>query len=120
MSEFPKWLLALAGLSLIPLLACPLFLFGAQPFGTSQYGIVRFLLYLLTFQHIPGTLYRALLSPRAIAFFTRANPTWLYKLAFRYGELGLAASLSIVMFVILFCCTVVYAILAMRNERTPA
>ena len=48
MSEFPKWLLALAGLSLIPLLACPLFLFGAQPFGTSQYGIVRFLLYLLT------------------------------------------------------------------------
>ena len=47
MSEFPKWLLALAGLSLIPLLACPLFLFGAQPFGTSQYGIVRFLLYLL-------------------------------------------------------------------------
>lgn len=48
MSEFPKWLLALAGLSLIPLLACPLFLFGAQPFGTSQYGIVRFAFYLLT------------------------------------------------------------------------
>lgn len=46
--------------------------------------------------------------------------TWLYKLAFRYGELGLAASLSVVMFAILFCCTVVYAILAMRNERAPA
>jgi radical SAM superfamily enzyme YgiQ (UPF0313 family) len=45
-----------------------------------------FLLYLLTFQHIPGTLYRALLSPRAIAFFTRANPTWLYKLAYPAGE----------------------------------
>lgn len=26
----------------------PALLFGAQPFGTSQYGIVRFLLYLLT------------------------------------------------------------------------
>jgi multiple sugar transport system permease protein len=43
--------------------------------------------------------------------------TWLYKLAFRYGELGLAASLSVVMFLILFACTIVYAVLAMRNER---
>ena len=48
MSEFPKWLLGLAGLSLIPLLCCPLFLFGGTPFGTSEYMIVRFLLYLAT------------------------------------------------------------------------
>lgn len=49
MSDFPKWLLGLAGLSLIPLLLCPLFLFGGQhPFGTSGNAVVNFLLYLLT------------------------------------------------------------------------
>jgi len=44
--------------------------------------------------------------------------TWLYKLAFRYGELGIASALSIVMFLILLVLTVIYAVLAMRNERT--
>ncbi len=48
MSEFPKWLLALTGLSLIPLLICPVYLFGAQPFGTSDSAFVRFLLYMAT------------------------------------------------------------------------
>ena len=48
MSEFPKWLLALAGLSLIPLWCCPLFLFGGMPFGTSDNSFVRFLLYIAT------------------------------------------------------------------------
>jgi multiple sugar transport system permease protein len=43
--------------------------------------------------------------------------TWLYKLAFRYGELGLAAALSIVMFLILIALTITYATLAMRNEK---
>ena len=43
--------------------------------------------------------------------------TWLYKLAFRYGELGLAAALSIVMFLILLALTITYATLAMRNEK---
>lgn len=47
MSEFPKWLLALAGLSLIPTLCCPLFLFGGMPFGADSSAFVRFLLYLL-------------------------------------------------------------------------
>ena len=36
MSEFPKWLLALAALSLTPLLASVFYLFGAKPFGTPQ------------------------------------------------------------------------------------
>ena len=43
--------------------------------------------------------------------------TWLYKLAFRYGRLDLAAALSIVMFLILLAFTIVYAWLAMRGER---
>ena len=42
-------MLALAGTNLIPLLISPLFLFGAfHPFGTSEIGILNFLLYLLT------------------------------------------------------------------------
>lgn len=49
MSDFPKWLLALAGINLLPLIVCPLFLFGDfHPFGTSDIGIANFLLYLLT------------------------------------------------------------------------
>lgn len=49
MSNFPKWLLALAGINLIPILLCPFFLFGGlHPFGTSEYTIVSFLLYILT------------------------------------------------------------------------
>jgi len=48
MNDFPKWMLALAGTNLIPILLCPFFLFGLQPFGTSDSGVVRFLLYLLT------------------------------------------------------------------------
>ncbi len=49
MSDFPKWLLALAGLSLIPVLLCPLFLFGGQhPFGQGGNALTSFLLYLLT------------------------------------------------------------------------
>lgn len=49
MSDYPKWLLALAGTNLIPLLLCPFFLFGGlHPFGTSENGFLAFLLYLLT------------------------------------------------------------------------
>lgn len=48
MSDFPKWLLALAGVSVIPSLVCPLYLFGAHPFGLSDSHFVRFLLYILT------------------------------------------------------------------------
>ena len=46
--------------------------------------------------------------------------TWLYKLAFRYGELGMASALSVVMFLILLALTITYAVLAMRNERRHA
>lgn len=46
MSEFPKWLLALAFLSLIPLLICPVYLFGGQLDGTSHNTFVRFLIYI--------------------------------------------------------------------------
>jgi multiple sugar transport system permease protein len=46
--------------------------------------------------------------------------TWLYKLAFRYGKLDIASALSIVMFLVLLAFTIVYAILAMRNERETA
>jgi radical SAM superfamily enzyme YgiQ (UPF0313 family) len=45
-----------------------------------------FLLYLLTFQHIPKAVYAALLSPGAVRFFTRTNPVWLYRLAYPLGE----------------------------------
>lgn len=48
MSDFPKWLLALSGTNLIPILVCPLFLFGGlKPFGTTDYAVVNFLLYML-------------------------------------------------------------------------
>lgn len=51
-----------------------------------------FLLYLLTFQHIPPRVYAALLSPGAVRFFSRLNPVPLYKLAYAIGEtLRLAA-----------------------------
>lgn len=46
--------------------------------------------------------------------------TWLYKLAFRYGELGIASALSVVMFLILLALTITYAGLAMRNDRRTA
>jgi multiple sugar transport system permease protein len=46
--------------------------------------------------------------------------TWLYKLAFRYGKLDVAAALSLVMFVILLGFTIVYAALAMRDKRKTA
>ena len=49
MSDFPKWLLALAGTNLIPLLLCPFFMFGGvMPFGEGSNGFTHFLLYLLT------------------------------------------------------------------------
>ena len=48
MSDFPKWLLALAGVSLVPVLLSPLYLFGATPFGTSDSSLVQFLLYCAT------------------------------------------------------------------------
>jgi multiple sugar transport system permease protein len=40
--------------------------------------------------------------------------------AFRYGKLDIASALSIVMFLVLLAFTIVYAILAMRNERETA
>lgn len=48
MSDFPRPLLVLAFVSIIPLLLSPLYLFGAHPFGTGGNAFVRFLLYLLT------------------------------------------------------------------------
>lgn len=48
MSDFPKWMLALAGVSLLPVLLSPLYLFGATPFGTSAHTFVQFLLYCAT------------------------------------------------------------------------
>lgn len=48
MSDFPKWLLALAGTNLVPILISPLFMFGGlRPFGTTEYAVINFLLYLL-------------------------------------------------------------------------
>ena len=42
--------------------------------------------------------------------------TYLYKLAFRWGQMGQAAAVSLVMFVILLALTILYARLAMRGE----
>jgi multiple sugar transport system permease protein len=46
--------------------------------------------------------------------------TWLYKLAFRYGKLDVAAALSLVMFLILLSFTIAYSTLAMRDEEESA
>lgn len=43
--------------------------------------------------------------------------TYLYKLGFRFGRLGDASALSILMFAMLLLFTIVYAILAMRGEE---
>lgn len=46
MKDFPKWLLALAGTGLLPLLAAPFYLLGAvSPLGTAANGGLRFLLF---------------------------------------------------------------------------
>jgi multiple sugar transport system permease protein len=43
-------------------------------------------------------------------------PTYLYKLAFRDGDIGLASALSVIMLLILLSFTLVYAYIAMRQE----
>ncbi|MGQ2902486.1 MAG: carbohydrate ABC transporter permease [Neoaquamicrobium sediminum] len=43
--------------------------------------------------------------------------TYLYKLGFRFGKLGEASALSLMMFALLLTFTVVYVSLAMRRER---
>lgn len=43
--------------------------------------------------------------------------TYLYKLAFRYGRIGDAAAMSLVMFAILLTFTIIYARMAMRENR---
>lgn len=42
--------------------------------------------------------------------------TYLYKLAFRYGRIGDAAAMSLIMFIILLAFTIVYARMMMRSE----
>ena len=46
--------------------------------------------------------------------------TYLYKLAFRYGRIGDAAAMSLVMFAILLAFTIVYARMAMRENSQEA
>lgn len=49
MRDLPKWLIALAGTGLLPLLAAPFYLLGiVKPFGTSDYAVLRFLLFVLS------------------------------------------------------------------------
>jgi multiple sugar transport system permease protein len=43
--------------------------------------------------------------------------TYLYKLAFRFGRLGEASAVSLVMFAVLLAFTLVYAVMLMRGER---
>jgi len=43
--------------------------------------------------------------------------TYLYKLGFRFGKLGEAAALSVMMFALLLVFTIAYVALAMRSER---
>ncbi len=43
--------------------------------------------------------------------------TYLYKLAFRYGRIGDAAAMSLIMFAILLAFTIVYARMMMRTEE---
>jgi multiple sugar transport system permease protein len=46
--------------------------------------------------------------------------TYLYKLAFRFGRIGEASAVSLVMFAALLAFTIAYAILVMRGERRAA
>jgi multiple sugar transport system permease protein len=44
-------------------------------------------------------------------------PTYLYKMAFQYGEIGLASALSVIMLIILLSFTIVYAYFAMKDKK---
>ncbi|WP_135450615.1 MULTISPECIES: carbohydrate ABC transporter permease [Tabrizicola] len=46
--------------------------------------------------------------------------TYLYKLAFRFGQLGKAAAISLVMFLVLLAFTMLYVALVSRNDRDDA
>lgn len=46
--------------------------------------------------------------------------TYLYKLAFRFGQLGAAAAISLVMFFMLLAFTILYVVLVSRNDRDDA
>ncbi len=46
--------------------------------------------------------------------------TYLYKLAFRFGQLGKASAISLVMFLVLLAFTVIYVAMVMRNEADAA
>jgi multiple sugar transport system permease protein len=46
--------------------------------------------------------------------------TYLYKLAFRFGQLGKAAAISLVMFFVLLAFTMLYVALVSRNDRDDA
>lgn len=46
--------------------------------------------------------------------------TYLYKLAFRFGQLGEAAAISLIMFGVLLAFTTVYVLLVSRNEEDAA
>jgi multiple sugar transport system permease protein len=43
--------------------------------------------------------------------------TYLYKLAFRFGAIGKAAAISLIMFAVLFVFTMLYVMIVMRTER---
>jgi len=48
MRDFPRWMLVLAFICITPIFVCPVYLFGGlQLFGTSDYTLLNFLLYLL-------------------------------------------------------------------------
>lgn len=45
MSDFPKWMLALTGINLLPALLCVFYLFGVSTAGVSDSAFLRFLAY---------------------------------------------------------------------------
>jgi len=47
MSDFPKWLLGLAFISIVPVLVSPFYLFAAPDFVNRQSGVGGLLLYVL-------------------------------------------------------------------------
>ncbi len=48
MKDFPKWMLALAGINLLPVLLSPLYLFGGLPLCQGTSGLSYLLFYVLT------------------------------------------------------------------------
>jgi multiple sugar transport system permease protein len=99
---------------------------GASPWQEWRYLTLPLLRPFINIALVLNTIYVFNSFP-LIWVMTQGDPanstdifvTWLYKLAFRYGKLDVAAALSLVMFLILLSFTITYSTLAMRDQEEP-